>query len=1030
MGSLGYSQRKIRIAIDRGGTFTDVHAYIPGSSEPEMVFKLLSVDPRNYNDAPTEGIRRVLAHFRGKSLPRDEPLDITDVESIRMGTTIATNALLERKGERVAFLTTKGFRDLLVIGNQARPHIFDLSIHKLQNLYDTVVEIDERITMEEFLENPEKEPIDINSDDALVKGFTGEPVRILKRPDIEVIREQLRHLQTEGFNSLAICFIHSYLYPNHEDQVAELARSMGFEVSVSSELQPTIRMVSRGNSATADAYLSPLIRRYVENFGSVFKGGLDAVAGKLLFMQSDGGLCLWQKFSGLRAILSGPAGGVIGFARSCYDPDDKVPVIGFDMGGTSTDVSRFSGTYDHVFETETAEVTLQTPQLDINTVAVGGGSILHWKNGLFAIDPDVTRLSEMKEAQFASEFGSLTAEAGETLTAQGFTDQQIEYELYLNIRYQGTNSSLMIQKPIDSWDFSRKFIEQHEEEFGFVLDREILVEDIRVRALGKTAGTENMSVSSALKAVDIRLAPPTKSAKTTRVYSQNRWHEVKLFKLEDLTAGDKVPGPSIILDQTQTILIQPGWAATVLLRHILLDREEMPLKDTALEDPDVVDAIQLSVFGHRFMSIAEQMGRSLNSRGLVANAPHIPCHLGAMSYAVAYQAERWGNTLRPGDVLVSNHPAAGGSHLPDVTVISPVIDEHTNEVLFWTASRAHHAVIGGIAAGSIPPHSKEVWQEGASFTSFKLVNNGKFDEVGLAEIMLKKPASYPGSSGTRTWSDNVSDLKAQIAANQKGIRLTHESIKEYGLLTVQKYVLGIQDNAEKVVRNLLRQVHDQFSGLPLEAEDQMDDGSKLVLKIHINRDEGSAKFDFTGTSREVYGNLNAPRAITFSATIYVLRSIVKEDIPLNQGCLAPINVVLPAGTILSPSLGAATVGGNIETSQRVTDLVLRASQAAAASQGTCNNLTFGYGGEVIEGKARTGFSYYETIAGGAGAGPTWAGQCGVHVHMTNTRFTDPESLERRYPCILLEFGIRKGSGGQGKFAGGDGCIRHIEFRRD
>ncbi|KAH9240255.1 hypothetical protein K456DRAFT_1930736 [Colletotrichum gloeosporioides 23] len=1208
MGSLGYGQKKIRIAIDRGGTFTDVHAYIPGSSEPEMVFKLLSVDPRNYNDAPTEGIRRVLSHFRGKSLPRDEPLDITDVESIRMGTTIATNALLERQGERVAFLTTRGFRDLLVIGNQARPHIFDLSIHKLQNLYDTVVEIDERVTMEEFLENPGKEPIDINSDDALVEGLTGEAVRILKRPDIEVIREQLRHLQTEGFNSLAICFIHSYLYPNHEDQVAELARSMGFEVSVSSELQPTIKMVSRGNSATADAYLSPLIRRYVKNFGSGFKGGMDAVAGKLLFMQSDGGLCLWQNFSGLRAILSGPAGGVIGFARSCYDPDDKMPVIGFDMGGTSTDVSRFSGTYDHVFETETAEVTLQTPQLDINTVAAGGGSILHWKNGLFAIGPDsagahpgpvcyrkggpltvtdanlflgrlrpeyfpaifgpeenepldydatayafkrltdkinaeegksftpeevasgflrvanesmsrpirsltegrgirtsehvlatfggaggqhacdvaealgiqrvvihryssilsaygmaladltheiqrprAARLSEVKTVQFANEFGSLTAEAGETLAAQGFTDQQIEYELYLNLRYQGTNSSLMIQKPIDSWDFSRKFIEHHEEEFGFVLDREILVEDIRVRALGKTAGTENRSVSSALKAVDIRLAPPKKSAKMTRVYSQNQWHEVNLFKLEDLAAGDKVPGPSIILDQTQTILIQPGWAATVLPRHLLLDREETPLKDTASEDPDVVDPIQLSVFGHRFMSIAEQMGRSLQltsvsinikerldyscaifspQGGLVANAPHIPCHLGAMSYAVAYQAERWGNTLRPGDVLVSNHPAAGGSHLPDVTVISPVIDEHTNEVLFWTASRAHHADIGGIAAGSMPPHSKEIWQEGASFTSFKLVNNGKFDEEGLAEIMLKKPASYPGSSGTRTWSDNVSDLKAQIAANQKGIRLIHESIKEYGLPTVQKYMLGIQDNAEKVVRNLLRQVHDQFSGLPLEAEDQMDDGSKLVLKIHINRDEGSAKFDFTGTSREVYGNLNAPRAITFSAIIYVLRSLVKEDIPLNQGCLAPINVVLPAGTILSPSLGAATVGGNVETSQRVTDLVLRAFQAAAASQGTCNNLTFGYGGEVIDGKARPGFGYYETIAGGAGAGPTWAGQSGVHVHMTNTRITDPESLERRYPCILHEFGIRKGSGGQGKFSGGDGCIRHIEFRRD
>ncbi|KAF9878445.1 5-oxoprolinase [Colletotrichum karsti] len=1211
MGSLGYTQKKIRIAIDRGSTFTDVHAYIPGSSEPEMVFKLLSVDPRNYNDAPTEGIRRVLSFYRGTSIPRDEPLDISDVESIRMGTTIATNALLERQGERVALLTTKGFRDLLVIGNQARPHIFDLSIHKLQNLYDTVVEVDERVTMEEFLENPEKQPIDIDSDNALVEGLTGEPVRILKRPDLDIVRAQLEDLQAQGINSLAICFIHSYLYPDHESQVAQLARDMGFDVSVSSELQPTIKMVSRGNSATADAYLSPLIKRYVENFGSGFKGGLDAVAGRLLFMQSDGGLCLWQKFSGLRAILSGPAGGVIGFARSCYDTDKKMPVISFDMGGTSTDVSRFSGSYDHVFETETAEVTLQTPQLDINTVAAGGGSILHWRNGLFAIGPDsagahpgpvcyrkggpltvtdanlflgrlrpeyfpaifgpdenepldyeaaarafenltikineedgksftpeevasgflrvanesmsrpirsltegrgirtsehvlatfggaggqhacdvaealgirqvvihryssilsaygmaladltheiqrprAAQLCDMGDEQLATEFNTLTQEAGATLTAQGFSDQHIEYELYLNLRYQGTNSSLMIRKPVDSWDFAGKFVKHHEEEFGFVLDRGILVEDIRVRALGKTAGTEIPSVSSVLAGLVTSTASSEKSVKQTRLYTGGSWHEVNLFKLEDLAPGDKVRGPAIILDQTQTIMVQREWSAVVLPHHLVLDREESSQSGGTAEVSeysDAIDPIQLSVFGHRFMSIAEQMGRSLQltsvsinikerldyscaifspQGGLVANAPHIPCHLGAMSYAVAYQAEKWGKTLRPGDVLVSNHPAAGGSHLPDITVISPVIDEDTNEVLFWTASRAHHADIGGIAAGSMPPHSKEIWQEGASFTSFKLVNNGKFDEEGLSEIMLKRPASYPGSSGTRTWNDNVSDLKAQIAANQKGIRLIHESIREYGLATVQKYMLGIQDNAEKVVRNLLRRVHDQFSGLPLEAEDQMDDGSRLVLKIHINREEGSAEFDFTGTSREVYGNLNAPRAITFSAIIYVLRSLVKEDIPLNQGCLAPINVILPAGTILSPSLGAATVGGNVETSQRVTDLVLRAFQAAAASQGTCNNLTFGYGGEVVDGKAKPGFGYYETIAGGAGAGPSWAGQSGVHVHMTNTRITDPESLERRYPCILHEFGIRRGSGGRGGFPGGDGCVRHIEFRRD
>ncbi|KAK1636953.1 Hydantoinase B multi-domain protein [Colletotrichum phormii] len=1141
MGSLGPSRKKIRIAIDRGGTFTDVHAYIPGSNEPEMVFKLLSVDPRNYKDAPTEGIRRVLAHYRGAPVSRDEPLDISDVESVLMGTTVATNALLERQGERVAFLTTKGFRDLFVIGNQARPHIFDLSIHKLQNLYERVVEVDERVTMEEFLENPEKQPIDIESDPELVKGLTGEPVRVLKKPDLEVVASQLSDLKAKGFKSLAICFIHSYLYPNHENEVAELARSMGFNVSVSSKLQPTIKMVSRGNSANADA---------------------------------DGGLCLWQNFSGLRAILSGPAGGVIGFGKSCYDPETKIPVIGFDMGGTSTDISRFSGTYDHVFETETAEVTLQTPQLDINTVAAAGGSILHWKNGLFAIGPDsagahpgpvcyrkggpltvtdanlflgrlrpeyfpsifgpkedesldydaaaaalhsltkkinseegksftpeevasgflrvanesmsrpirsltegrgirtsnhvlatfggaggqhacdvaealgvervvihrlssilsaygialadltheiqrpkAAELSDLSDTQLGEVFKVLTDEATATLVAQGFSDEQIEHELFLNLRYK---------------------------------------EDIRVRALGKTPDSNVTSVSQALKSVETRLVQSGKRASTTKLYTSGKWHEVDLFKLEDLSPGERVVGPAIILDQTQTIMIQPSWTATVLPRHLLIDKNTISQGsvDEAVEltaETDEVDPIQLSVFGHRFMSIAEQMGRSLQMTsvsvnikerldyscaissptvGLVANAPHIPCHLGAMSYAVAYQAERWGNSLRPGDVLVSNHPAAGGSHLPDVTVISPVIDEDTNEVLFWTASRAHHADIGGISAGSMPPHSKEIWQEGASFLSFKLVDGGRFDEEGLAEIMLKKPASYPGSSGTRTWNDNVSDLKAQIAANQKGIRLIQDSIKEYGLPTVQKYMLGIQNNAEKVVRNLLRQVHDQFGGLPLEAEDQMDDGSKLKLKIRINREGGSAVFDFTGTSREMYGNLNAPRAITFSAIIFVLHSLVKEDISLNQGCLAPINVIILSETIISPSLGAATVSGNVETSQRVTDVVLRAFQAAAASQGTCNNVTFGYGGEMVDGKAKPGFGYYETIAGGAGAGPSWEGQSGVHVHMTNTRITDPESLERRYPCILREFGIRRGSGGRGKYNGGDGCVREIEFRRD
>ncbi|CAG9981781.1 unnamed protein product [Clonostachys byssicola] len=1210
MGSTPENQLKLRIAIDRGGTFTDVHAYVPGSDH-EQVFKLLSVDPRNYKDAPTEGIRRALSKFRNTTIPRDELIDTHDIESIRMGTTIATNALLERQGERVALLTTRGFRDLLLIGNQARPHIFDLSVQKLQNLYDKVVEVEERVTMEEFLENPEKQPIDISQDDALVEGVTGEVVRIIKTPNIEEIQRQLEALKAEGFSSLAVCFMHSYLYTKHEDQVAKLARDMGFDVSVSSELQPTIKMVPRGNSAAADAYLSPLIKRYVANFGTGFKGGLEAIADKLLFMQSDGGLCLWHKFSGLRAILSGPAGGVIGYAQSCFDEETRHPLLGFDMGGTSTDVSRFSGTYEHVFETETAEVTLQVPQLDINTVAAGGGSILHWKNGLFAIGPDsagahpgpvcyrkggpltvtdanlflgrllpeyfpsifgpnedepldynatvkafdemtakinaeekmsltpeevasgflrvanegmsrpirsltegrgirtadhtlvtfggaggqhacdvaealgITRsaihrfssilsaygialgdlthevqqprtdtLSHMAEAGLEAKFRPLVEEGGAVLASQGFTDEDIRHELFLNLRYKGTNSSLMVRKPVSSWDFASVFTQQHRDEFGFTLDREILVDDIRVRVVGKTTGNKFQSISQALAAVTTKNLSPSKSAKKTRLYTAGGWHDVPLYKLDDLSSGDCITGPAVILDQTQTILVQPKWIATVLSRHLLLDKgqPEPSSGGSKIEEADdKVDPVQLSVFGHRFMSIAEQMGKSLqktsvsinikerldyscaifSSRGgLVANAPHIPCHLGAMSFAVSYQAEKWGNRLRPGDVLVSNHPIAGGSHLPDINVITPVIDEATNEVLFWVASRAHHADIGGIRAGSMPPDSKEIWQEGASFTSFKLIDQGRWNEEELSEIMLTKPASYPGCTGTRTWNDNVSDLKAQAAANLKGIRLIQECIREYGLPTVQKYMVGIQHNAEKVVRNLLRRVYDEFYGLPLEAVDYLDDGSTMCLKVSIDRDAGSATFDFTGTTGETYGNLNAPRAITFSAIIYVLRSLVNEDIPLNQGCLAPINVILPNGTFLSPSAGAATVGGNTDTSQRVTDLVLQAFQAAAASQGTCNNLTFGYGGEVVDGKVKPGFGYYETIAGGSGAGPNWVGQSGVHVHMTNTRITDPESLEKRYPCILHEFSIRRGSGGSGKYPGGDGCIRDIEFRRE
>ncbi|KAN0108410.1 Hydantoinase B/oxoprolinase domain containing protein [Hyaloscypha variabilis] len=1194
----------VRIAIDRGGTFTDVHAYFPGSSRPDIVLKLLSVDPRNYKDAPTEGIRRVLEIARNTSLPKEELISLDDVESIRMGTTVATNALLERQGERSAFLTTRGFRDILVIGNQARPHIFDLSVAKLKDLYEKVVEIDERVTLEGYSEDPMPMKILVDADPNLVSSVSGEVVRILKRPDMEVVRSQLQELKDDGFKSIAICFIHSYLYPDHEIAVADEARKLGMQVSVSSTLHQSIKMVPRANSATADAYLSPITTRYIESFGNGFTGGLDAFGNKLLLMQSDGGLCPWSQFSGLRAILSGPAGGVVGYAKACFDEKEKIPILGFDMGGTSTDVSRFSGSYNHVFETETAEVTIQTPQLDIVTVAAGGGSILFWRNGLFAIGPesagahpgptcyrkggpltvtdanlflgrllphhfpsifgpnedqpldvDATRteflrltaeinassnssmtpedvacgflrvanegmsrpirsitegkgletsahclatfggaggqhacavadslgissvvihryssilsaygmsladvtyealrpsavvLSEENMAKLASGLEELKQETSAELANQGFKDELIDHVSYLNLRYKGSNTALMIPSP-DNGKFADAFHEAHKREFTFAMNKEILVDSLRVRGIGKSLGTNITSPFEDLKKVN-KTSPP-KARDTARVFSDSLgWTEIDVYQLGELSPGNCIHGPAMIIDQTQTIYIEQQWFVTALNNHLFLQKKALEFKnEQPLQHDKEVNPIQLSVFGHRFMSIAEQMGNTLQKTsvsvnikerldfscaifspdgGLVANAPHIPIHLGSMSYAVAYQAQKWGNTLTPDDVLVSNHPIAGGSHLPDITVITPVISKDTNEVLFWTASRGHHADIGGISAGSMPPHSKEIWQEGASFTSFKLVSKGNFDEDGLRDIMITQPSKYEGCSGTRTWSDNVSDLKAQIAANSKGVNLVYDLIEEYGLAKVQQYMQAIQDNAEQTVRQLLRVVYDRFHGLPLEAVDYMDDGTALKLKIVIDKEEGKAVFDFTGTGKEVYGNLNAPKAITFSAIIYVLRSLIKQDIPLNQGCLAPIDVVLPEGTLLSPSAGAATVGGNVETSQRVTDLILRAFQASGASQGTCNNLTFGFGGHTVDGVAQPGFGYYETIAGGAGAGPDWEGQSGVHVHMTNTRITDPETLEKRYPCILHEFAIRRGSGGKGLHCGGDGCIRDIEF---
>jgi 5-oxoprolinase (ATP-hydrolysing) len=652
----------------------------------------------------------------------------------------------------------------------------------------------------------------------------------------------------------------------------------------------------------------------------------------------------------------------------------------------------------------------------------------------------------------------LKKKSAATLRDQGFEEGQLHFEEYLNMRYRGTESALMILKPTDEeskaefggeeWAFGKAFIKQHEQEFGFTLpDRDIIIDDVRVRGIGKTFEGLERTVDQQL--ADIQPKDVAKGEKvygSKSVYFEGGRQETSIYKLEDLAVGDRIKGPAIIADGTQTIVVTPNATALLIDTHVVINVGENEGAEKQLTTKEV-DPIMLSIFAHRFMAIAEQMGRALQKTsvstnvkerldyscalfdadgGLVANAPHLPVHLGSMSTCVKKQSELWRGKLKKGDVLVSNHPMFGGTHLPDITVITPAFSG--DKIVFYVASRAHHADIGGILPGSMPPHSRELFQEGAAIKSEKLVSQGHFDEKRITELLLTEPAQHPGCSGTRCLADNINDLKAQVAANQKGINLISSLIGDYGEDVVQFYMHNIQDNAELSVRNLLRDISKRFEGQDLSAIDYMDDGSPIKLKITIDADKGEAVFDFTGTGPEVYGNINAPQAVTYSAIIYCLRCLISEDIPLNQGCLAPVTVIIPPKSFLSPSGSAAVVGGNVLTSQRVTDVIFKAFQACAASQGDCNNLTFGFGGNVTGEEEVKGFGYYETIAGGSGAGSHWDGTSGVHTHMTNTRITDSEVFERRYPVLLRKFSLREGSGGQGQHRGGDGVVRDIEFR--
>jgi 5-oxoprolinase (ATP-hydrolysing) len=1181
---------KFRFCIDRGGTFTDIYAEVPGRSEG-YVMKLLSVDPSNYDDAPIEGIRRILEEFTGEKIPRSSKIPTGKIEWIRMGTTVATNALLERKGERIALCVTRGFRDLLQIGNQARPNIFDLKVSKPSNLYEEVIEVDERVELVR----------DGEGDGSSVEGISGELVRVANPVDVEALKPLLKGFLDEGIRCLAVVLMHSYTYPHHELLVEKLALEMGFKhVSLSSSLTPMVRAVPRGLTASVDAYLTPVIKEYLSGFMSKFEGGSEQV--NVLFMQSDGGLASERRFSGHKAVLSGPAGGVVGYSQTLFELETSKPLIGFDMGGTSTDVSRYDGGYEQVLETQIAGAIIQAPQLDINTVAAGGGSKLKFQFGAFKVGPEsvgahpgpvcyrkggelaitdanlilgtvipeyfpsifgpnedmpldyeatrkafenlsieinshrkhedpsakdmtveeialgfvnvanetmcrpIRQLTEMKghdtknhalacfggagpqhacsiarslgmsevlvhrycgilsaygmgladviedlqepysavyNADSAAEASRrealLVKQVKEKLSEQSFQEENIRTDSYLNLRYEGTDTTIMVKRPEKGSgnDYADEFVKLFQQEYGFkLLNRKILICDVRVQGVGAT----NILQPHELTPV---AAKPVQEG-SCQIYFSYGWQDTPLYKLENLGYGHVLEGPTVIMNGNSTVIIEKDCKAIITkFGNIKIGISAPPSTLEVAEK--VADVVQLSIFNHRFMGIAEQMGRTLQRTsistnikerldfscalfgpdgGLVANAPHVPVHLGAMSSTVRWQLNFWGDNLHEGDVLVTNHPCSGGSHLPDITVVTPVFDN--GKLVFFVASRGHHAEIGGITPGSMPPFSKCIWEEGAAIKAFKLVERGVFQEEGIVQLLQSPCSDEPTDykiPGTRRIQDNLSDLHAQVAANQRGIALIKELINQYGFSTVQSYMYHVQKNAEVAVREMLKtvasRVQKENGSCIIEDEDYMDDGSVLHLKLTLDASKGEALFDFEGTSPEVYGNWNAPEAVTTAAVIYCLRGLVDVDIPLNQGCLAPVKILIPKGSFLSPSDKAAVVGGNVLTSQRVTDVVLLAFQGCACSQGCMNNLTFG----------DDTFGYYETIGGGCGAGPTWDGTSGVQCHMTNTRMTDPEIFEQRYPVHLHRFSIRENSGGFGFHRGGDGLVREIEFRR-
>ncbi len=1139
MSAMHEGSAKWHFWIDRGGTFTDVVARSPdGNIEAR---KVLSENPEAYEDAALEGIRRFL------DVASDAPIPADRIASIKMGTTVATNALLERKGEPTLLVITKGLKDQLEIGYQARPDIFAKKIIKPEMLYTRVVEADERVRADGTIETP---------------------------VDLAGLRKNLEEALAAGIKSVAIVFMHAYAFPAHETAAAALARELGFtQISVSHEISPLIKIVGRGDTTVADAYLSPILRRYVEKVAGALSSG-SGDGPQILFMASSGGLKAAKMFQGRDAILSGPAGGIVGMAETAKIAGFE-KVIGFDMGGTSTDVSHFAGDYERAFETEVAGVRLRVPMMRIHTVAAGGGSILSYDGTRFRVGPEsaganpgpkcyrrggpltvtdanvmVGKLSgslfpkifgpnrdeALDEAavrraftEMAGEIGDgrapedvadgflriavenmanaikkisvqrgydvteyalncfgsaggqhacmiadtlgmetvfihplsgllsaygmglanirasreqsveaplddttmqevstlsakLGAEVSDELAAQGVRADDVTVSIWLHLRYDGTDTALpiLIGEPKA---MRAEFERQHRQRFGFISpEKKVFIAALEVEAAGGGAAIDETEETAPPPAA------PAGSAefKTTRFFSSRAWHDAPVYTRDQLQTGQRVSGPALVIEPNQTVVVEPGWQLEVTARNHLV------LKRTVARQREILgqkaDPVLLEVFNNLFMSIAEQMGEALRNTAqsvnikerldfscavfdaqgqLVANAPHMPVHLGSMDRSVETIVRERKGTMKPGDVYMLNAPYNGGTHLPDITVITPVFEKagKGGEILFYVASRGHHEDIGGLTPGSMTPRATHIDEEGVYIDNFKLVEEGRFLEAETHDLLMgaRYPARSPGK--------NIADLKAHVAANAKGVAELEKTVAHFGLNVVKAYMGHVQDNAEESVRRLLTRIDGG------EFRVEMDQGTHVSVKITVDREARSATVDFSASSPEQPNNFNAPAPVTRAATLYVMRVMVDEPIPMNAGCLKPINLVIGEKSMLSPQYPAAVVAGNVETSQIVTNCLFAALNAMGPSQGTMNNLTFG----------NAKYQYYETICSGSPAGPGFDGTSGVHVHMTNTRLTDPEILELRYPVLLEQFSIRRGSGGRGKWSAGDGTYRRIRF---